>query len=256
MAVDQAFEFVQQFLRAADAEGRDHDRAAVAQGVLDGGLEALDSGLAAFVAAVAVGAFQHDDVGSLGGFGCRQQGCVRGAEVAGEDGALGFGAVSDVDFYVGRAEDVAGALEAEAGWGWLGFFGPGKSFGRDARELCVGWLGLFIDGFLGCRACGRDARGPRRSIAGFAGRSARVQLGVPSKSARVQLGVPLRGLGQVELLPGLVVEWADLALHDVEGGADDAFVAGEADFQRVFDNQRQQRGAWLGAVDRAGVAGG
>jgi hypothetical protein len=64
VAVDDLFQFVEQFLRAADAEGRDEQAALVAEGVFAQRLQALAAVLAAFVAAVAVGAFQHDDVGA------------------------------------------------------------------------------------------------------------------------------------------------------------------------------------------------
>jgi hypothetical protein len=64
--VDDLFEFVEQFLGAADAEGRDEQAALVAEGVFAERLQALPAILAAFVAAVAVGAFQHDDVGGIG----------------------------------------------------------------------------------------------------------------------------------------------------------------------------------------------
>ncbi len=49
-------QLVQQLLRAADAEGRDQQRAAVAEGVLADGLQALAPALAVFVPTVAVGA--------------------------------------------------------------------------------------------------------------------------------------------------------------------------------------------------------
>jgi hypothetical protein len=88
VAVDDLFEFVEQFLRAADAEGGDEQAALVAESVFADRLQALPAVLAAFVGAVAVGAFEDDDVGAVGRSGRRQQGRVGGAEVAGEDDAL------------------------------------------------------------------------------------------------------------------------------------------------------------------------
>jgi hypothetical protein len=86
--VDDFFQFVEQFLRAADAEGGDEQAALVAKGVFAERLQALAAVLAAFVGAVAVGAFQDHDVGAVGRLGRGQQGGVGGAEVAGEDDAL------------------------------------------------------------------------------------------------------------------------------------------------------------------------
>jgi hypothetical protein len=66
--VNEVFEFVEQLLRTADAERWDDDSAAVFQGVFDGGLEAFLAGGAVFVDAIAVGAFEDEDVRALGGF--------------------------------------------------------------------------------------------------------------------------------------------------------------------------------------------
>ncbi len=64
--VDDVFEFVEQFLGAADAEGGDQHGAVVGQGLLDDGFEALFACAAVFMKTVAVGAFEHQDVGFPG----------------------------------------------------------------------------------------------------------------------------------------------------------------------------------------------
>lgn len=69
---------------------------------------------------VAVGAFEDDDVGGVGGFGGGQQGGMGGAEVAGEEDAGGGAALAQVAFDVGGAEDVAGGFESEAQAGVAG----------------------------------------------------------------------------------------------------------------------------------------
>ena len=48
-AVDDVFEFVEQFLGAADAEGRDQDRAVVGQGLFDDAFQALPASAAVFM---------------------------------------------------------------------------------------------------------------------------------------------------------------------------------------------------------------
>ena len=89
--MNQVFEFVEQFLGAADAERRDEDGALVFQCVVDRGLQAHLASAAVFVHAVAVGAFEDEDVGVLRRVGGWKQRAVRGAEVAGEDDAGGGG---------------------------------------------------------------------------------------------------------------------------------------------------------------------
>ncbi|MCY1295848.1 hypothetical protein D9M70_452080 [compost metagenome] len=115
-AVDDVFQFVEQFLGAADAEGGDQHGAVVGQCLLDDGLQALLARAAVVVQAVAVGAFQHQGVGLPGGLRGRQQRGVAGAEVAGEDHAFPFTAlgIAQVALDVGGAEDVPGALQADA----------------------------------------------------------------------------------------------------------------------------------------------
>lgn len=121
--MDDFFQLVEQLLRAAEAERGNQYRAFVLQGVLDNGLEALPALGAVFVQAVAVGAFQHEDVGALGRCGGHQQRRVGSAQVAGENDArvVARGRVGQVDFDVGRAEDVAGALQADARHKRVGF---------------------------------------------------------------------------------------------------------------------------------------
>lgn len=112
LALNDVFELVEQFLGAADAERGDQHGALVFQGLFDNGFESLAAGAAVFVEAVAVGAFEHQDVGALWGFGRHQEGGMRCAEVAGKDDALALPCLREVevDFDIGRAEYVPGAL--------------------------------------------------------------------------------------------------------------------------------------------------
>jgi hypothetical protein len=84
------------------------------EGVLAQGLQALAAVLAAFVGAVAVGAFHDDDVGAVGRLRRRQQGGVGRAQVAGEDDAPFVRPADCFEFHVGGAEDVAGRGELDA----------------------------------------------------------------------------------------------------------------------------------------------
>jgi hypothetical protein len=86
--VNQDFQFVQQFLGAADAERRDHDRAPVVQRAIDQRPQPLAPVAATVVAAVAIGAFQHQDIGAPGRTRHWQQGRVGRAQIAGEEDAL------------------------------------------------------------------------------------------------------------------------------------------------------------------------
>ena len=114
--MDDFFQLVEQLLRAANAERRNQYRAFVLQGVLDNGFEALPALGAVFVQAVAVGAFKHQYVGALGRYRRHQQWRVGSAQVTGKNDArvVARGRIGQVDFHVGRAEDVAGALQADA----------------------------------------------------------------------------------------------------------------------------------------------
>lgn len=86
------------------------------QGALDDRFEALPATGAIFVQAVAIGAFQHQVSGSLRCCRWHQQRCMRRAEITGEDHAFVLAArrVGQVDFHIGRAEDMPGALQANA----------------------------------------------------------------------------------------------------------------------------------------------
>ena len=89
--VDDLLDLVQQLLRAPDAERRDQHRAAVGQRALDHALQPAHAIRAPLVAAVAVGALDHQRVAAERRLGFRQQRRVRGAEVAGEDHAVAGG---------------------------------------------------------------------------------------------------------------------------------------------------------------------
>lgn len=67
--VDDLFELIEQLLGAANAEGGDQNRALVLQGALDHRFEALAAGVAVFVLAIAVGAFDHQGVAVFGRLG-------------------------------------------------------------------------------------------------------------------------------------------------------------------------------------------
>lgn len=128
--MDDALQFVQQFLGATDAEGRDQHAAAIFQGALYGVLQNLYTLFAVLVQAVAVGAFYHQLIAAPGGLGGVEQWRVAGAHVSGEDNAAfvasaglasrtaprGIRAAVVLQFalHVGRAENMAGALQADA----------------------------------------------------------------------------------------------------------------------------------------------
>src|SRR5690606_39749976 len=77
-AVDDVFQFIEQLLGAADAEGGNQHAAAIGQGALDHPLQALAAAAAILVQAVTVGAFDHQGVGAVGRLRRRQQRRVRG----------------------------------------------------------------------------------------------------------------------------------------------------------------------------------
>lgn len=115
--LDDVFQLVEQFLGAADAECRDQYGALITQRLLDDGFETLPTALAVFMEAVAIGAFEHEDIGAFGRLRRHQEGGVGCAQIAGKDDALAFVLlrVVQVDFYIGRAEDMARALQPDAG---------------------------------------------------------------------------------------------------------------------------------------------
>lgn len=116
---DEVFDFVEQFLRAADGKRGDEHGAAIGQRVFEYGLEAVAAGGAVFVVAVAVGAFEDETVGALGRARVGQQGRIGSAEVAAEDDA--FAALAraggegrgrgGIALDVGRPKDVARGLQ-------------------------------------------------------------------------------------------------------------------------------------------------
>ncbi len=180
VAVDDVFEFVQQLLGAADAEGRDQQRAAIAEGVLAQGLQALATVFAAFVHAVAIGAFDDDDIGRQRRLRRRQQRRVGGAQIARKDHPLLVAEVLDIEFDIGRAEDVASRLQAN----------------------------------------------------------------------------PQAGRAGDHRLPLLVWQRHQLLAQKGQKFGDQGLVAGEADFQRIFEHHRQQQRRWLAAIDRPLETGG
>lgn len=66
LAVEDVFQLVEQLLCSAQAECWDEDGALVRKGAVDGGFQALLALAAVWVQAVAVGTFEHQDVGALG----------------------------------------------------------------------------------------------------------------------------------------------------------------------------------------------
>lgn len=114
--MDYVLQLVEQLLGAADAECGDEYGAAVGQGMFQHPLKALAAAAAVFMQAVAVGTFQHYGIGAPGVAGGRQQGRVRGAQVAGKDDpfAAVFVGVMYVAFDPGRTQDMPGRLEADA----------------------------------------------------------------------------------------------------------------------------------------------
>ena len=65
-AVNDLSQLVQQLLSAANAEGRNQYGALILQRMFDDGFETLTAAGTVLVQAVAVGAFKHEDIGSLG----------------------------------------------------------------------------------------------------------------------------------------------------------------------------------------------
>lgn len=106
VAVEDILQLVQQFLGAADAEGRDQDGALILQGAGQYPLQPLLTFLSVFVVAIPVGAFDHQGVAAVGWLGCRQHGGVRCAQVPGEHHPVPARRPFYVAFHVGGAEDV------------------------------------------------------------------------------------------------------------------------------------------------------
>ena len=71
--VEDLLQLEQQLLRSADTERRNEHRALVGQSPLDGSLQPLAAVRAILVAAVAIGAFENQQIGALGRYQVRQQ---------------------------------------------------------------------------------------------------------------------------------------------------------------------------------------
>lgn len=79
--------------------------------------------------------------------------------------------------------------------------------------------------------------------------------GAEDVSRALQAQAQRRGGVVDEHLPFVVVDGDRLLADHQQRGFDEPLVAGEADFQRVFDHQRQECGRRLGAVDRPAETG-
>lgn len=86
--MEDVFDFVEQFLGTAGTECRNEEGAMVSQGLICCLLEPLLAVSVVFMQAVAVGTFQHQDVGALWRFRRMQQRCVGRTKVSGEHNAL------------------------------------------------------------------------------------------------------------------------------------------------------------------------
>lgn len=115
LAMEDVFDFVEQFLGAAGTECRNEDGAMVSQGLVYCLFEPLLAVSAVFMQAVAVGTFQHQDVGALWRFGWLQQWRMGRPKVAGEHDALagsGFRVV-DIALDVSRPQHMPRTLKAD-----------------------------------------------------------------------------------------------------------------------------------------------
>lgn len=149
-AVDDVFQFVQQFLRTADAECGDEHRTVVFQCLGDDRLQALAASAPVLVQAIAIGAFQHHDVCPIGRLGRNQDGRMWCAEVAGKYDALGGACpgVLEVDLYVRGAEDMAGALQADAGMEFVGVRQGEPVLVRQGDDALLDERDVLLDLFL------------------------------------------------------------------------------------------------------------
>src|SRR5690606_26136581 len=111
---DNRFQFIQQFLGATDAEGRDKYCAAVRQGLLQRTLETLSPGAPVFVQSVAVGAFQHYFISAIGNGRRRQEGRMGRAEITREYDTPPplLQGIAHIALHPSRTQDMPGPLEA------------------------------------------------------------------------------------------------------------------------------------------------
>jgi len=109
---DQPVQFVEQFLGAAEGESGDEDLAAVNEGAPEDLSEPFEPMLAAFVKAVAVGGFEHQQIARRRRFGVRQERGIPGAEVPGKDD--GPGRIVTVQMEEGRPQNMPGLMKRKA----------------------------------------------------------------------------------------------------------------------------------------------
>ena len=113
--MNDVLQLVQQLLRTANTERRDKHRPVVGQRALDRFLQAQPPIRATRVISIAVGAFEHDDIGPIGRPGRWQERGMRSPQITRENHALAATAVLVVciHLHVRRAEDMAGALQPD-----------------------------------------------------------------------------------------------------------------------------------------------
>ncbi len=121
MFEEDLLQFVEQFLGSADAERRNEHAALVGQRTFDRGLQALAPVGAIFVAAIAIGTLQHQQVGPLRWRQVRQDGRMGRAEIAAEDDSPAVPRRRlQVELHVRRAQHVPGRLQAHLAPGRVG----------------------------------------------------------------------------------------------------------------------------------------
>lgn len=136
LAAGEDAELVDQLLGATDGEGGDEDLFPVPDGVFDDGLELGEGLVEGSVVAVAVGRFEHDQVGVVEGRGVAHEGHAGRPDVAREDKGAEGGS-GDGEFEAGRTEDVSGVDHAE--FHAVGDLGDGAVFdGAEQRQDLFG----------------------------------------------------------------------------------------------------------------------
>jgi len=139
--VDDVFQLIQQLLRAANAERRYQQRAAVAKGVFADGLQPFAAGLAAFVQPVPIRAFNDQNVCPLRALQVRKQRRIRGTQISAEHHPHGvFTITADLgtcgfQFQVSTAQNVACGLQAQTQVGGFWLVSPGFD---DAQPAAIG----------------------------------------------------------------------------------------------------------------------